>query len=122
HGVALGVLSRHLERWGDRRSRDDVRRLDGEGELRERADRDGERRARTGPEPGGRGRQRVAGARLVDAQPAEGGHAARRSDRRRSRSVPPPGFAPSATVTLPLNAVATFPCASSAVTCTAGAI
>src|SRR5207245_231523 len=36
--------------------------------------------------------------------------------------VPPPGFAPSATVTLPLNAVATFPCASSAVTCTAGAI
>ena len=37
-------------------------------------------------------------------------------------SVPPPGFAPSATVTLPLNAVATFPCASSAVTCTAGAI
>src|SRR5207247_139106 len=36
--------------------------------------------------------------------------------------VPPPGFAPIATVTLPLNAVATFPCASSAVTRTAGVI
>src|SRR2546422_11665939 len=36
--------------------------------------------------------------------------------------VPPPGFVPMATVTLPPNAVAEFPCASCAVTCTAGAI
>ncbi len=37
-------------------------------------------------------------------------------------SVPPPGFAPVATATSPLNPVAVFPCASRAVTCTAGAI
>ncbi len=37
-------------------------------------------------------------------------------------SVPPPGFAPSATVTLPVKPVAVFPCPSSAVTCTAGVI
>src|SRR5438094_7224094 len=37
-------------------------------------------------------------------------------------SVPPPGFAPSATVTVPVNPVAVFPCASCAVTCTAGVI
>src|SRR2546425_11102523 len=36
--------------------------------------------------------------------------------------VPPPGLVPMATVTLPPNAVAVFPSASSAVTCTAGAI
>ena len=36
--------------------------------------------------------------------------------------VPPPGFVPSATVTVPVNPVAVFPCASSAVTCTAGVI
>src|SRR2546425_514268 len=35
-------------------------------------------------------------------------------------SVPPPGLAPSATVTLPVNAVAVLPCGSCAVTCTAG--
>src|SRR5439155_26371190 len=35
-------------------------------------------------------------------------------------SVPVPGFAPSATVTLPVKPVAVFPCPSSAVTCTAG--
>ena len=35
-------------------------------------------------------------------------------------SVPPPGSTPSATVTLPVNPVATFPLASSAVTATAG--
>src|SRR5438105_13514506 len=34
--------------------------------------------------------------------------------------VPLPGFAPSATVTLPVKPVAVFPCPSSAVTCTAG--
>src|SRR5947199_8698061 len=34
--------------------------------------------------------------------------------------VPPPGFTPSATVTLPVKPVAVFPCPSSAVTCTAG--
>ena len=37
-------------------------------------------------------------------------------------SAPPPGFAPSATVTLPVNWVAVFPWASCAVTCTAGAM
>src|SRR5216117_401113 len=36
--------------------------------------------------------------------------------------VPPPGFVPMATVTLPPNAVAVFPWASCAVTCTAGVI
>src|SRR3989442_6838690 len=36
--------------------------------------------------------------------------------------VPPPGFVPMATVTLPPNAVAVFPWASCAVTCTAGEI
>src|SRR2546425_11346062 len=36
--------------------------------------------------------------------------------------VPPPGFVPMATVTLPPNAVAVFPSASCAVTCTAGVI
>src|SRR5437879_12266300 len=36
--------------------------------------------------------------------------------------VPPPGLVPMATVTLPPNAVALFPWASCAVTCTAGAI
>src|SRR5437660_534252 len=35
-------------------------------------------------------------------------------------SVPPPGLAPSATVTLPVNAVAVLPCGSCAVTWTAG--
>ena len=35
--------------------------------------------------------------------------------------VPPPGLLPIATVTLPVNA-AVFPCASRAVTCTAGVI
>src|SRR2546427_5621797 len=35
---------------------------------------------------------------------------------------PLPGFAPSATVTLPAKPVAVFPCPSSAVTCTAGVI
>src|SRR5205809_7824069 len=37
-------------------------------------------------------------------------------------SVPPPGFAPIATVTVAVNAVAVLPCASCAVTWTAGAI
>src|SRR5439155_704746 len=37
-------------------------------------------------------------------------------------SVPLPGFAPRAMVTLPLNPVAVFPSASCAVTCTAGEI
>src|SRR2546423_13566028 len=37
-------------------------------------------------------------------------------------SVPPPGFAPMASVTVAVNAVAAFPCASSAVTWTAGVI
>src|SRR5256885_11336547 len=37
-------------------------------------------------------------------------------------SVPLPGFAPSATVTLPVKPVAVFPCPSSAVICTAGVI
>src|SRR2546429_9568938 len=37
-------------------------------------------------------------------------------------SVPPPGFAPIASVTVAVNAVAVFPCASSAVTWTAGVI
>src|SRR5256886_10373501 len=37
-------------------------------------------------------------------------------------SVPPPGLAPSATVTLPVNAVAVLPCGSCAVTCTDGVI
>src|SRR5438552_17287332 len=36
--------------------------------------------------------------------------------------VPLPGFAPSATVTLPVKPVAVLPCPSSAVTCTAGVI
>src|SRR3989441_9097985 len=36
--------------------------------------------------------------------------------------VPPAGFVPMATVTLPANAVAVFPWASCAVTCTAGVI
>src|SRR5438445_13578056 len=36
--------------------------------------------------------------------------------------VPPPGLVPMATVTLPPNAVALFPWASSAVTCTGGVI
>src|SRR5438046_10319708 len=36
--------------------------------------------------------------------------------------VPPPGLVPMATVTLPPNAVAVFPWASCAVTCTAGVI
>src|SRR5437773_11768965 len=36
--------------------------------------------------------------------------------------VPLPGFAPSATVTLPVKPVAVFPCPSSAVICTAGVI
>src|SRR5437879_1075176 len=36
--------------------------------------------------------------------------------------VPPPGFEPIATVTFPEKAVTVFPCASSPVTCTAGAI
>src|SRR6266581_4658361 len=37
-------------------------------------------------------------------------------------AMPPPGFAPIATVTEPLNAVAVLPCASCAVTWTAGVI
>src|SRR5205814_1782929 len=37
-------------------------------------------------------------------------------------SVPVPGFVPMATVTFPVNPVAVFPCASCAVTCTAGVI
>src|SRR5207244_13343019 len=37
-------------------------------------------------------------------------------------TVPLPGFAPSATVTVPVNPVAVFPCASCAVTWTAGVI
>ncbi len=37
-------------------------------------------------------------------------------------SVPPLGLVPAATVTVPVNAVAVFPCASRAVTCTAGVI
>jgi len=37
-------------------------------------------------------------------------------------SAPPPGFAPSASLTLPVNWVAVFPWASCAVTCTAGAM
>src|SRR5207253_1713297 len=37
-------------------------------------------------------------------------------------SVPPPGLAPIATVMLPVNPVAVLPCASWAVTCTAGVI
>src|SRR6266566_4287553 len=37
-------------------------------------------------------------------------------------SVPPPGFAPMASVTVAVNAVAVFPCASCAVTWTAGVI
>src|SRR2546428_413869 len=37
-------------------------------------------------------------------------------------SVPPPGFAPSATVTLPVKPATALPSASCAVTCTAGAI
>src|SRR5256886_14396482 len=37
-------------------------------------------------------------------------------------SVPPPGFAPMASVTVAANAVAVFPCASSAVTWTARVI
>src|SRR5204862_8351780 len=37
-------------------------------------------------------------------------------------SVPLPGFVPIATVTFPVNPVAVFPCASCAVTCTAGVI
>src|SRR5690348_18336301 len=37
-------------------------------------------------------------------------------------SAPPPGFVPIATVTVPVNPVAVFPCASCAVTCTAGVI
>ena len=36
--------------------------------------------------------------------------------------TPPPGFAPIATVTVPVKPVAVFPCASRAVTCTAGVI
>src|ERR671922_3069856 len=36
--------------------------------------------------------------------------------------VPVLGFVPSATVTLPVKPVAVFPCASCAVTCTAGVI
>src|SRR6266576_1691892 len=36
--------------------------------------------------------------------------------------VPPPGLAPTASVTLPVNPVAVLPCASRAVTCTAGVI
>src|SRR3989449_7419428 len=37
-------------------------------------------------------------------------------------SVPPPGFAPIASVTVAVNVVAVFPCASCAVTWTAGVI
>src|SRR5882724_11279886 len=37
-------------------------------------------------------------------------------------SVPPPGFVPIASVTVPVNAVAVLPCASCAVTWTAGVI
>ncbi len=37
-------------------------------------------------------------------------------------SVPPPGFAPSATVTLPVKLGTTLPCASCALTSTAGLI
>src|SRR6267143_3215526 len=37
-------------------------------------------------------------------------------------SVPPPGFVPSATVTVPVNPLAVLPSPSRAVTCTAGAI
>src|SRR5437763_4671226 len=37
-------------------------------------------------------------------------------------SVPLAGFVPIATVTFPVNPVAVFPCASCAVTCTAGVI
>src|SRR2546429_2354163 len=37
-------------------------------------------------------------------------------------SAPPPGLVPSATVTFAVNWVAVFPCASCAVTCTAGVI
>src|SRR6266566_7751495 len=37
-------------------------------------------------------------------------------------SVPPPGFAAIDTVTLPVNLVAVFPCASLAVSCAAGLI
>ena len=37
-------------------------------------------------------------------------------------SVPPLGLVPSATVTLPVNPVTRFPCASRAATCTAGLI
>src|SRR5437762_5147747 len=37
-------------------------------------------------------------------------------------SAPPPGLVPSATVTFAVNPVAVFPCASCAVTCTAGVI
>ncbi len=36
--------------------------------------------------------------------------------------IPPLGFVPIASVTVPVNAVAVFPCPSSAVTCTAGVI
>src|SRR5690349_17530357 len=37
-------------------------------------------------------------------------------------SVPPPGLVPIATLTFPVNPVAVFPWASSAVTCTGGVI
>src|SRR5947208_7687252 len=37
-------------------------------------------------------------------------------------SVPPPGFAPSATVIVPVNVVTTLPDASRAATCTAGIV
>ena len=37
-------------------------------------------------------------------------------------NVPPTGLAPSPTVTVPVNPLAVFPCASCAVTCTAGVI
>src|SRR5205823_3007706 len=79
--VPLSVLRGHLDGRRDRRAGRRTRGLDAEDELRGRAGGDVERVAGCTRQPADGGRERVAGAGLVEAQARERGDAVRGGDR-----------------------------------------
>src|SRR5207253_1718190 len=85
HGVAVSVLRGQLDGGRNHRAGRRTRGLDAEDELRGRAGGDVERVAGSTRQPTGGGRERVAGAGLVQAQAREGGDAVRGGDRRSAR-------------------------------------
>src|SRR2546430_14182991 len=74
----------HLDGWADRHARHRCARLLGERQLCGGPWGDIERGTGDGREAAGARRQRVAGARLVEAQVGERGHPAHRGDRARA--------------------------------------